>query len=144
MFVKITGMKAENFTYNSLDNNDIFRLINLAREGIAYEDFKKLSNTYPLNASSWSKILNMSERTMLRYKREKKSFDSIHSEKLLLIMLLFKKGTDVFGNTENFLIWLNAKSIALGGVKPIDLLDSSFGINLVKDELGRIEHGILA
>jgi uncharacterized protein (DUF2384 family) len=59
-------------------------------------------------------------------------------------MLLFNKGVSVFGNTSNFLAWINSKSIPLGGVKPIDLLDNSFGINMVRDELIKIEHGILA
>lgn len=137
-------MKTENITFRSLDNNDIFKLINATREGVDYKIFNDFSITYPLNSIVWSKILNMSERTIQRYKREKKRFDSIHTEKLLLIMLLFKKGSEVFGDTTNFLTWTNSENIALGGGKPIDLLDNSFGINLVKDELLRIEHGVLA
>jgi uncharacterized protein (DUF2384 family) len=50
----------------------------------------------------------------------------------------------VFGDKERFNVWLNATNIALGNVKPKDLLDNTFGISLLKDELGRIEHGILA
>ena len=50
----------------------------------------------------------------------------------------------VFGNIENFSQWLNSKNIALGGVKPISLLDNTFGIMLLKDQLIRIEHGVLA
>ena len=61
-----------------------------------------------------------------------------------MIMLLFKKGTEVFGSTANFLVWINSKNIALGGEKPTDLLDNSFGINMVKNELVKIEHGVLA
>ena len=137
-------MKTEDITFRSLDNNDIFKLINATREGVDYKTFNDFSITYPLNSIVWSKILNMSERTIQRYKREKKRFDSIHTEKLLLIMLLFKKGSEVFGDTPNFLTWTNSENIALGGGKPIDLLDNSFGINLVKDELLRIEHGVLA
>jgi putative toxin-antitoxin system antitoxin component (TIGR02293 family) len=137
-------MRTDNITLRSLDNNDIFKLINATREGVDYKTFNDFSITYPLNSTIWSKILNMSERTIQRYKREKKRFDSIHTEKLLLIMLLFKKGSEVFGDTTNFLTWTNSENIALGGGKPIDLLDNSFGINLVKDELLRIEHGVLA
>lgn len=137
-------MKADNLTFKSLENNDILKLINVTRAGIDYNTFNEFTVSFPLHSSTWSKILNMSERTIQRYKREKKRLDSIHSEKLLLIMLLFNKGVSVFGNTSNFLSWLNSKSIPIGGAKPIDLLDSSFGINMVKDELIKIEHGILA
>jgi len=137
-------MKTDNITFRSLDNNNIFKLINATKEGVDFRTFNEFSKTYPLNSATWSKILNMSERTIQRYRREKKRFDSIHTEKLLLIMLLFKKGSDVFGNTKNFLTWISSENIALGGIKPIDLLDNSFGINLVKDELIKIEHGVLA
>ncbi|WP_217452298.1 antitoxin Xre/MbcA/ParS toxin-binding domain-containing protein [Mucilaginibacter humi] len=39
---------------------------------------------------------------------------------------------------------MDTVSIPLGNVKPKDLLDTAFGINSIYDELGRIEHGILA
>jgi putative toxin-antitoxin system antitoxin component (TIGR02293 family) len=137
-------MRADNLTFKSLDNSDVVQLINATRKGVDYEVFNKLSVSFPLNSNDWSRILNVSERTMQRYKREKRRFDSIHTERLLLIMLLFKKGTEVFGSNSNFTSWINSESIALGGIKPINLLDNSFGINMVRDELTRIEHGILA
>lgn len=137
-------MKTDKITFKSLDNKDVFMLIKSTREGIEYDTFDKLSGRFPLNNSDWSRILSLSERTMQRYKREKKRFDPIHSERLLLIMLLFKKGVDVFENSDNFIKWLNSENISLGGVKPINILDNTFGVNLIKDELTRIEHGVLA
>lgn len=137
-------MKNDGFTFMSLDNSNVFQLINETRKGVDYQVYDELSKSFPLSASTWSSILNISERTMQRYKRENRKFDSIQSEKLLLIILLFNKGLDVFGDKANFLAWINSVCIALGGVKPIELLDSSFGINVVKDELIKIEHGILA
>lgn len=137
-------MKADTLTFNSLTNNDVFRLIDTTREGVDYKTFNEFAILYKLNTSEWSRILNISERTLQRYKREKRKFDPIHTEKLLQIMLLFKKGTEVFGKIENFLAWIELKNIALGGIEPIMLLDNSFGINLVNDELIKIEHGVLA
>ncbi len=137
-------MGAERLTFESLDGNDIFKLINTTREGVDMKTFDEFSVVYPLNSMDWSRILNVSERTIQRYRREKRRFNPIHTEKLLLIMLLFKKGTEVFGSTSDFLIWINSRNIALGGIKPVELLDNSFGINMVNDELLRIEHGVLA
>ena len=116
-------MEADNLTFKSLDNNDIFKLINTTRKGVDYETFDRLTGNFPLNSTDWSKILNVSERTIQRYKREKKKFDSIHTEKLLLIMLLFKKGIEVFESTSNFISWINTKNISLGGIEPISLLE---------------------
>ena len=58
--------------------------------------------------------------------------------------MLYKRGTEVFGNDESFQAWMDTKSIPLGNIKPRDLLDTTYGINMVADEIGRIEHGIFA
>ena len=81
---------------------------------------------------------------MQRYKKEGLSFETLQSERILDIALLQRKGIEVFGNTDNFFTWLKSINISLGGIKPLELLDNSFGIGLLKDELLRIEHGILA
>ncbi|HMG69386.1 MAG TPA: MbcA/ParS/Xre antitoxin family protein [Chitinophagaceae bacterium] len=81
---------------------------------------------------------------MQRYKKEKKSFDPIHSEKNLEVTLLYNLGVEVFGNKDKFNTWLETKNLALGGMKPKELLDNTFDIGLLKDELVRIEYGILA
>ncbi len=137
-------MENDKITFNSLDNKDVFKLIKATRDGVDYDTFDNLSVRFPLNNSDWSRILNVSERTIQRYRKEKKRFDSTRSERLLLIMLLLKKGVDVFGSPDNFITWLNSKNISLGGIKPIKMLDNTFGVNLIKDELIRIEHGVLA
>ena len=81
---------------------------------------------------------------MQRYKKEKKSFDPIYSEKILEVTLLYNLGAEVFGNKDKFNTWLETKNLALGRIKPKGLLDNTFGIGLLKDELTRIEYGTLA
>ncbi|WP_299317295.1 MbcA/ParS/Xre antitoxin family protein [uncultured Maribacter sp.] len=60
------------------------------------------------------------------------------------IQKLNKFGNEVFGDNTNFEKWLNSKSIALGNVVPKSFLKTFEGIQLVKDELGRIEQGIIS
>jgi putative toxin-antitoxin system antitoxin component (TIGR02293 family) len=50
----------------------------------------------------------------------------------------------VFGDKDRFLAWANQPSKALAGKKPLELLGSRFGIDLVLDELGRMEHGVVS
>lgn len=124
--------------------DDEFGLTNMVREGVAFPYLSKLSAYIHFTIEEWSAYLHLSERTLQRYKKDKKAFDPIHSERIVQIELLYKKGIEVFGSAENFHTWMETKSIALGGVTPKELLDTAFGINLVKDELIRIEHGVLA
>lgn len=58
--------------------------------------------------------------------------------------MLNKYGIEVFGNQDKFNRWLNIKMLLGVGIKPKSLLDSSFGIQMLKNELSRIEYGILA
>jgi putative toxin-antitoxin system antitoxin component (TIGR02293 family) len=137
-------MRAGRIILNTLDNRSVLRLIETSRKGIDLDTFDELAGEFPFGLSDWSKILHISERTIQRYRRDKKKLDSIHTDRLLQIMILLNKGIEVFGNSNNFRTWLNSANIALGGVTPISLLDSAFGINMVTNELTKIEYGVLA
>lgn len=126
------------------DDQQILDLIELTREGIKFNTFYRIAMKGPFDMHEWSDFLHLSERTFQRYKKEKKKFSSLHSEKILEITMLYTKGVEIFGDKDNFNSWLDNKNVALGGIKPRELMDSSFGIELVKDELTRIEHGVLA
>ncbi len=141
---KAISLTDKNFSYNSVDDKDILQLIQKIKQGITYSIFIALTKDSPFSLNEWSNFLHISERTMQRHKREKKSFNPVHSEKIVEVTLLYKLGIDVFGNKEKFNSWLESENLALGKIKPKELLDNTFGISLLKDELTRIEYGILA
>lgn len=134
----------KSLSYRSADDKNIMVLIAALREGISYPFFVSVSRQVPFSESEWAVFLNLSERTLQRYKQEKKSFEPIHSEKIMQVVMLYKYGVEVFGSAEKLDLWLNAANLALDNKKPKEFLDNSFGINLVKDELTRIEYGVLA
>jgi putative toxin-antitoxin system antitoxin component (TIGR02293 family) len=142
--VKAIAISEGQISFSSIDDKDIYSLIEMVRQGIKFSSFTNLVGKSPFNLSEWSDFLHLSERTMQRYKKEKTTFGNIHSEKILQLTLLFKYGTEVFGDKEHFNTWLETDNVALGKIKPKALLDSSFGIDMIKDELNRIEQGVLA
>lgn len=137
-------LSEQDLSFESVDDKGSLFLIQAIREGINYSFFEGMLQYLPFSFNEWSRYLNLSERTLQRYKKENKPFQANFAERILEIKLLYKYGMEVFEINENFNSWLNTKSIALGGAKPKDLLDTTFGINLVRDELTRIEHGVLA
>jgi putative toxin-antitoxin system antitoxin component (TIGR02293 family) len=137
-------MKAEQISLSTLDNRNVLGLIETSRNGVDLDTFDEITGEFPFDLSEWSRILHISERTIQRYRKDKRKFDSIHTDRLLQIMILLNKGIEVFGKNDNFLSWLNSLNIALGSVKPIELMDNSFGINMVTNELIKIEYGVLA
>jgi putative toxin-antitoxin system antitoxin component (TIGR02293 family) len=136
--------KDEELNYSSLSQNDNYNIMLAVREGIPYYAFESYVRKSPFNISEWSDLLGLSERSLQRYKKDKKPFDRLHSDRIIEIVLVLRKGVEVFGNEEKFTHWMNSKIIALGGIKPKELLDSSFGIKLLNDELTRIAYGIFA
>jgi len=130
--------------YGLPDDRQIHQMIRLTREGISYAEFEFMAEKSAFTLDQWRQFLHVSERTLQRYKKDNKNFEPLRTEKILELLLLQKYSRHVFDTQEHFIAWLHANCLALGNIPPISLLDSSFGIQIVKDELGRIEHGIFA
>jgi len=131
----------------SFDWNDDSRgygLVSVIRDGIDYQTFQVIIDKTPFNVNEWATLLDTTTRTLVRYKKDNKKFASKQTETIIEIQQLMKYGEEVFGNLNNFHTWLTTENVAMGGVVPKDLLDTSVGLGMVKDFLGRIEHGILA
>jgi len=124
--------------------NEPEAMLYLSRSGINFKLFQEIVSSTSFSLKEWSRFLHLTERTLQRYKKEEKKFEPLQSEKIIEIARLYQSGEDVFGTKIDFENWLNSKNIALGNILPLELLDSSFGIDILMDELGRIEHGILA
>jgi putative toxin-antitoxin system antitoxin component (TIGR02293 family) len=141
---KVFQEKGQTLSFGWNNDQRSYTLIKLVREGIPYSEFTKITNLVPFTSKEWATYLNISTRTLERHRDENKTFRQEQSERIVAIYQLLNYGISVFEYHQGFFDWLNAKSIALGGVKPKELLDTSIGIGMVKDELGRLEHGILA
>lgn len=130
--------------YSSIDDRGVFSIIDSINRGISFASFENIIKKYSFTLQNWADFLHISNKTLSRYQKESKTFDALQSERILQIEILYSKGEAVFGNRENFTTWLETSNLALGDILPLDLLKTSFGINLLLDELVRIEHGVLA
>jgi uncharacterized protein (DUF2384 family) len=109
----------------------------LSAHSISKNYIKQLLLLTRLTISDLISILPISIDT---YKR-KREFNPAVTEKILEIEEVYRKGIEAFG--DSFHQWMNAENIALGGT-PKSLLNNSFGIRLLLDEIGRLEYGVLA
>lgn len=83
-------------------------------------------------------------KTIQNYATNDLKLDAALSEKLLKSFALFDKGMEVFGSGHAFHQWLNTPAFGLGNQVPFDLMDTITGIELIEEELIRIEFGDLA
>lgn len=143
--MKKTTSKIVNGEFNDWDDESRkYDMIKLVRDGIAYNDFLKFFSDEPFTEKEWANFLGISTRTLDRYRNGTKNFPSKQSERIIEIKRLLNYGESVFEDWENFMYWMSTKNIPMGGVIPKGLLDTTMGINMVHDQLGRIEHGIFA
>lgn len=120
-----------------------FDFIQLSRDGIIKKALMNLSQQLSFSLAEVARILHISERTLQRYgDDEKLSADT--SERAILLSQLYQHGTQVFGDLENFKEWMRTPLPAFNYQPPISLLDTTFGFQLIQDELGKIAHGIFA
>lgn len=115
----------------------------LIRDGVPYSLFNLIQNLAPFTESDWADFLDISTKSLNRYRQTAKQFKPIQSEKIMEMAEVTHAGLDVFGNMEKFKRWLDTPNYALGSMKPFELLKDSYGKEMVMGELTRINHGIL-
>ena len=131
-------------TFTSIDDQGIFKIIEQTNKGIAYQVFFSLTEKMPFSLVQWASILRISRRTMERIRDEKKAIEPPYAEQVIRVVMLYNYGVTVFGSAKKFNQWLTLPSLPLGNITPQTLLNNSYGVEAVKNELGRIEHGIFA
>lgn len=121
-------------------NNDI-DVIALKNGHIKKQNITKLAKEYNNSLSDFTRLLLISFRTIQRYKNDKVLSPDVADHAITLARLLVY-GVSVFGEKDKYINWINIPSKVLGGKKPIEIMDSNTGCELVKDELTRIMHGV--
>ena len=118
-------------------------LIDLSRKGLPKEALVRLAHFLACTIHDVADLLPVTERTLQRYTSQQ-LLNRIVSEHILQLAEVAAKGAEVFADRAAFLAWLHQPSTALANHTPLSLLNSRFGAEMVLDELGRLEHGVVA
>jgi putative toxin-antitoxin system antitoxin component (TIGR02293 family) len=129
--------------YNTMFNTN-YNLVVSARKGVDTKIFYDILVMSGLEKDRLANMFHLSLKTIMRYSQANKNLDITTSEQALKIMALFKKGNDIFGNLAGFRNWLAKPQYGLGRQIPFQLMETSLGIDLISEELSRIEYGATA
>ena len=121
-------------------NNDI-DLIEITRKGLPKSVVITLSEILGISMEQMSSLIHVSHRTIQR-KSDTDLLNVYSTEQILEIAEVISRGIEVLGTLEAFTKWLQAKLRVLNYKTPLDFLDTTFGAKLIKDILGRLEHGV--
>jgi putative toxin-antitoxin system antitoxin component (TIGR02293 family) len=128
--------------YNmSISSN--FDKISTVKQGVSKDTLAQFKQLIALDYGRLSSILGTT-KTTLHKKQGTEKFSLSVSEKFVTLVDLYTYGYEVFGDEEKFNRWIQTENRALGNTIPLDLLDTIFGINEVRNLIGRIEHGLFS
>ena len=137
-----SGSVKNNLTYSEL-LSDKMLIIKIIRTGVPYSLFQLIRHITPFSERDWAGLLDISTKSLHRYKQTSKQFKPLQSEKIIEMAEVTSVGKEVFGDMDKFKLWLDTPNFSLGGLKPMELLKDSYGKELVMSELTRINYGIL-
>jgi putative toxin-antitoxin system antitoxin component (TIGR02293 family) len=124
-----------------IDDNSIITNAQKGVEISAVNDFALVSAK---SQKEIAELIHTTAKTLQNYNSGSKRLPTLQSELLLKLYALYAKGLEIFDGAKNFNSWLQKSAFGLYNDVPNDLLHTSTGINLVMDELIRIEFGDLA
>lgn len=88
------------------------------------------------------KVIGMSERTLYRRVKKPEPLTAEQSSRTWRFAEILTKAEDVLGDPDEAQRWMNTPAMGLEGHKPIDLITTQVGYELVDDFLTRMDYGV--
>lgn len=119
--------------------NDLARLV---RKGLPANSVIALAEKLTVSNASLTRQLGIPRRTMTRRLSKKTRLTAAESDRTVRLARVFAHAVEMIGDEEKAVKWLGTPNRALGGVRPLDELDTDPGARGVEDLLGRIAYGV--
>jgi putative toxin-antitoxin system antitoxin component (TIGR02293 family) len=117
----------------------------LVTKGIGVATLRRFMSAYHLlDTDQICKVIGTTDRTLQRAAEHSRLLDTNVSDRALRLASVTSQAIDVLGSQEAAERWLSSPALGLDGRKPIDLLQSTEGTDLVKTLLTRMDYGVYA
>ena len=120
---------------------DAYQMLDAVRKGLPFRAFEALTRSTELQLKQVSVLIGVPNRTLAR-RKVAKQLNASESDRLYRVAHVITLARVVLGTLRKAKVWLLRPNRALGGVIPLNLLDTDIGVRQVEEVLGRIEHGI--
>lgn len=120
-----------------------FAFHDLATSGLSVKRAKQLLAAFEhIGLKDLLSVLGLSERTLQRADVKDKGLDTNASDRALRLMAVVAQATDVLGSRAAAERWLIAPAMGLDQRRPLDLLKTSDGTEMVKTLITRMDYGV--
>ena len=117
--------------------------VQVLERGVPVSALAELTRQEALSPDDVDRLI-IPRRTLAHRKAKDQPLNRGESERAVRVASLTALAEETFANREKAQTWLRRPTTALGGRRPIDLLDSEPGARVVEQLLYRIGHGIAA
>ncbi|MBV9742751.1 MAG: DUF2384 domain-containing protein [Acidobacteriia bacterium] len=119
--------------------DDLARLIRL---GLPAVSVNALAQKLHLGNSVLGQKLGIPQRTLTRRLSHASRLTPAESDRTVRMARVYASAVETIGDQEKAIAWLGTPNRALGGDRPLDVLDTDTGARMVEDILGRIAYGV--
>lgn len=116
-------------------------LVNIIRGGLPASSFNQLATALGIPRHDLAKKLGLGLRTVNRQIQSRGRLSADMTERVIRGARIRNQARTIFTDDEAISEWLASPASALGGVKPIDLIDTDVGARTVEALLQGIAHG---
>ena len=117
-------------------------LARLVRNGLPAISVTILAKQLRLGNSVLGQKLGIPQRTLTRRLSHASRLTPAESDRTVRIARVYANAVEMLGEQEKAIAWLGTANRALGGDRPLDVLDTDVGARMVEDILGRIAYGV--
>lgn len=113
------------------------------RQGLPFSALEALTRQLEISPQQCSAVLGIPPRTVAR-RKEARQLNPQESDRLYRVARAASQAVAVLGSLDKARLWLKTPNRALGGDRPLDLLDTEIGARQVEDILLRLNYGIFS
>ncbi|CAM3835097.1 antitoxin Xre/MbcA/ParS toxin-binding domain-containing protein [Vreelandella rituensis] len=127
-----------------ITSKSAFEIHELIEKGLDYQGIAKFVSSFhdDYNKELVSKMMGMSERTLYRRAKNPAPLTPEQGSRAWRFAEILVKAEDIFIDPEEAERWMRTPAMGLEGRKPIDLITTQVGYELVDDFLTRLDYGV--
>lgn len=123
-------------------SSQIEKPIESIRQGIPVRAAFQLAQRFKIPENKLATLIGITPRTLARYKKKHQPLQSISSDRLYRLARVIALAEEVLEEEATARNWLHRPNQALGGIAPLELLDTDAGTQQVSELLNRIEYSV--
>lgn len=113
-------------------------------QGFKANVYRNIVEKAKLSQSEFHHVTHIPISTIKRRLAKDERFSTQESDIMYRLAMLIKLATELFDNEQRALEWMRESVYGLGGKRPLDMVSTTVDFEVVRDLIGRIEHGVFS